>query len=315
MGTEEQEYIESIHKPEDEQRKTSLSRTLISLALFIALDYWIFKSWQAVLLFVTVIVIHEAGHFIAMKIFGYKGVNMTFIPFVGAYVSGTATDLSKKNKIFVILAGPVPGIIIGCIVFYLHQTTYEHIYFQVALPFLALNLFNLLPIFPLDGGQFFQTLFFHGSRIIQLIFLYLSLIALIYLFVKLNYSWPLLLIAVLLYVRISMLRFTNRVRKRLDEEGIDYACSYDDLTDEEYWKIRNVIVSENRVLSRKFDVDVLSENEQQLVGHVESVLKPAYHDDLKPSHKIIFSIVWLITFITPIIQWLHYKGYLQNLFG
>ena len=158
MTEMENEPIELIQKPEDEQRKTSLPRTLVSLALFIALDYWLFKSWYAVLLLVTVIFIHELGHFIAMKVFGYKSVNMTFVPFVGAYVSGQVINLSKKNKLIVLLAGPVPGIIIGCIIFYLHQQNFEAAYFKIALSFLALNLFNLLPIFPLDGGQFFQTL-------------------------------------------------------------------------------------------------------------------------------------------------------------
>src|SRR5882762_10994677 len=102
--TEENETPDLIIKPEEEEvRRSSLSRTLISLALFIALDYWLFKSWFAVLLLVTVIFIHEAGHFIAMKLFGYKAVNMTFVPFVGAYVSGKATNLSKKNKLVVLL--------------------------------------------------------------------------------------------------------------------------------------------------------------------------------------------------------------------
>ena len=194
----ENETGELTIKPEEEEcKKTSLSRTVISLALFIALDYWIFKSWFAVLLLVTVIFIHEAGHFIAMKFFGYKGINMTFVPFVGAYVSGTATNLSRKNKLIVLLAGPLPGIIIGCILFYLYQNSFNYLYFQLAIPFLLLNVFNLLPVFPLDGGQFFQTLFFNGSRMIQLIFLSISLCSLIYFFFTLNYAWTFLIIAVL----------------------------------------------------------------------------------------------------------------------
>ena len=140
--SEANEWHELLVKPEEtEVKQTSLLRTLISLTVFIALDYWIFKSWFAVLLLVSVILIHEAGHFIAMKFFGYKGVNMTFVPFVGAYVSGTATNLSRKNKLIVLLAGPVPGIIIGCILFYLHQNNFEGIYYQLAMPFLLLNVF------------------------------------------------------------------------------------------------------------------------------------------------------------------------------
>jgi stage IV sporulation protein FB len=309
--TEEQEPGQLVVKPgETELKKTSLSRTLFSLALFIAVDYWIFQSWVAVLLLVTVLFIHELGHFIAMKAFGYKGVNMTFIPFIGAYVSGTAINLSRKNKLIVLLAGPVPGIIIGCVALYLYQNNFEHLYIQAAQIFLLLNVFNLLPVFPLDGGQFFQALFFNGSRVIQMIFLFFSFGSLLYLFVTLNYSWGLLVIAALVLMRITQLNFVNRVRKKLDEEGFDYACSYDDLTDDEYWQMRTVIINESKLLSKKFSTDQPSEDEQPIIKHIESVLVPAYEDDLTLLHKISFTLVWLAAFAVPVLQWLFYEGYL-----
>ncbi len=308
--SEENERVTLVVKPEEEEfKKTSFSRTVISLALFIALDYWIFKSWFAVLLLVTVIFIHEAGHFIAMKFFGYKGVNMTFVPFVGAYVSGTATNLSRRNKLIVLLAGPLPGIIIGSILLLLHQNNYNETFRQLSILFLLLNVFNLLPVFPLDGGQFFQTLFFNGSRIIQLIFLSISLCSLIYFFFNLNYAWTFLIIAVLVLLRIGQINLINRVRKKLDEEGIDYACTYDDLTDEEYWQIRNVVISESRLLSRKFSTETQSSDEQLIIKHIENVLVPAYKDDLTASNKIIFTLVWFAAFALPVLLWMHLKGY------
>ncbi len=306
----ENEPVTLVVKPEEEEfKKTSFSRTVISLALFIALDYWIFKSWFAVLLLVTVIFIHEAGHFIAMKFFGYKGVNMIFVPFVGAYVSGTATNLSRRNKLIVLLAGPLPGIIIGSILLLLHQNNYNETFRQLSILFLLLNVFNLLPVFPLDGGQFFQTLFFNGSRIIQLIFLSISLCSLIYFFFNLNYAWTFLIIAVLVLLRIGQINLINRVRKKLDEEGIDYACTYDDLTDEEYWQIRNVVISESRLLSRKFSTETQSSDEQLIIKHIENVLVPAYKDDLTASNKIIFTLVWFAAFALPVLLWMHFKGY------
>ena len=308
--SEENERVTLVVKPEEEEfKKTSFSRTVISLALFIALDYWIFKSWFAVFLLVTVIFIHEAGHFIAMKFFGYKAVNMTFVPFVGAYVSGTATNLSRRNKLIVLLAGPLPGIIIGSILLLLHQNNYNETFRQLSILFLLLNVFNLLPVFPLDGGQFFQTLFFNGSRIIQLIFLSISLCSLIYFFFNLNYAWTFLIIAVLVLLRIGQINLINRVRKKLDEEGIDYACTYDDLTDEEYWQIRNVVISESRLLSRKFSTETQSSDEQLIIKHIENVLVPAYKDDLTASNKIIFTLVWFAAFALPVLLWMHFKGY------
>jgi stage IV sporulation protein FB len=307
--SEENEPVTLVIKPEEEEvKKTSLLRTLISLALFIALDYWFFQSWLAVLLLVTVIFIHEAGHFIAMKFFGYKGVNMTFVPFVGAYVSGTATDLSRKNKLIVLLAGPLPGIIIGCMLLLLYQNNNSETLRQLSILFLLLNVFNLLPVFPLDGGQFFQTLFFNGSRIIQLIFLSISLCSLIYSFFALSYAWIFLIIAVLVLLRIGQINLINKVRKRLDEGGIDYACTYDDLTDEEYWQIRNVVISESKILSRKYSATEQSGNEQEIIKHIDNVLVPAYLDDLTLKGKIVFTAVWIAAFLLPVLLWLQHKA-------
>ncbi len=308
--SEESEPVTLEAKPEEEAfKKTSLSRTLISLALFIALDYWIFKSWLAVLLLVTVIFIHEAGHFIAMKFFGYKGVNMTFVPFVGAYVSGTAINLSKKNKLIVLLAGPIPGIIIGCLLLFLYQKNYNETFRQLAVLFLLLNVFNLLPVFPLDGGQFFQTLFFNGSRLIQLFFLTVSFACLIYFFFKLDYAWPFLIIALLVLNRMGQINNVHKVRKKMDKEGIDYACNYEDLTGEEYWQIRNVVISESRVLSKKYSTTEQSDDEQKIIKHIENVLVPAYRDDLTVKHKIVFTFIWITGFVLPALIWLQYKGY------
>jgi len=84
-----------------------------------------------------------------------------------------------------------------------------------------------------------------------------------------------LLIAVLVLLRIGQVNLVHKVRKQLDAEGVDYACSYDDLTDTEYWQIRNVVINNSRVLSRKFSTIEQSDDEQLIIKHIESVLVPA----------------------------------------
>ena len=296
-----------LPKPGAKLASSSLLRTLISLALYIAVDYWIFKSWYAVLLLVSVIVIHELGHFIAMKIFGYKAVNMTFVPFVGAYVSGEVVNFSKWNKIIVLLAGPLPGIIIGMVLFYLYTNNADPVYFKAALPFLLLNVFNLLPVSPLDGGQFFETLFFSGNRIIQLIFLNISLILILYGVYKLQ-AYSLLLIALLIFMRIGSINMAHKVRKKLDEINFDYHCSYDDLTDEEYWQIRDIAVESSKVLSRKYYPGVPAENETDLIGYVKNCLVPHYDKELTAGAKMMFLLVWLVALSLPVLYWMHFKN-------
>lgn len=306
---EENEPPIAAVKPEDNQEaQTSIVKTLFSLALYIAIDYWIFQSWLAVLILVSVIVIHESGHFIAMKFFGYQSVNMTFIPLLGAYVSGKASNFSRKNKLIVLLAGPLPGIIIGSVFFYLYHQQHDYIYFKIAMPFLLLNVFNLLPVFPLDGGQFFQTLFLNGSRIVQLAFLYISLGVMLYLFFKLHYAWWTLIIAVMIFIRIGAVNFINKVRKKLDEEGVDYACSYDDLTDEEYYHIRKAVIGASKSLSKKYATEEQSGDEQDLIRHVENVLVPVFEDDLTTKDEIIFTQVWLLSLLLPVLGWWYLQG-------
>lgn len=294
-------------KPEPPEQRSSLLRTLISLLLFIAVDYMIFKSWLAVLLLVGVILIHEMGHFIAMKAFGYTGVNMTFVPFVGAYVSGETSNFSKRNKIIMLLAGPLPGIVIGLVLFFLYRQGGSFVYFQASLLFLLLNVFNLVPVSPLDGGQFFETMFLSGGKKIQLWFLYISLAAVLFVVIRWE-LWSLILIAIFIFLRIQSTGFSNRIQMKLAENGIDYNKTYNELTDEEYWKIRNVVIENSKTLRSRFTPEVPSDKEFELIGLVKNCLVPPYNTALSIAEKIVFLTLWFAGIAVPVLTWLIYKG-------
>lgn len=297
-------------KPDDKKETgTSLPRTIISLFFFVVLYYWLFQSWTVVIALVVVLLIHESGHFIAMKLFGYKSVNMTFVPFVGAFVSGEATNLSNRNKLIVLLAGPLPGIIIGIALLLWHHYDQQHLVFVFAIIFLLQNTFNLLPVFPLDGGQFFQALFFNGGRIMQLVFLYLSLAAVVFIAYR-GSNWTFLIFTLPLIFKIRRTYSLARVHKRLDETGVDYACGYEDLTDDEYWTIRNIVIEESSLLSRKYTIGEYADNEQDLIPFVEAVLVPPFEDTLTLKHKLFFVAIWVVFFASPVLLWCWHKGIL-----
>ena len=65
--------------------------------------------------------IHELGHFFAMKYFHYKDLGIFFIPLLGAYVSGSKREVSQKQSAIILLAGPLPGIIIGIALYLIDQ--------------------------------------------------------------------------------------------------------------------------------------------------------------------------------------------------
>ena len=62
---------------------------------------------------IPILLFHEFGHYVAMRVFGYQDLRMFFIPLFGAAVSGRHYNVPGWKKAIVSLAGPVPGIGLG----------------------------------------------------------------------------------------------------------------------------------------------------------------------------------------------------------
>ena len=87
-------------KPSSEKPASNIwVKSIISLGLYIVLGYYVFKSFNILLLITAVVIIHEMGHFLAMKAFRYKDLGIFFIPLLGAYVSGSKREVSQLNQL------------------------------------------------------------------------------------------------------------------------------------------------------------------------------------------------------------------------
>lgn len=64
-----------------------------------------------------VVLLHEAGHLAAMHLLGYSDLTMILIPFVGGAAGGRKTNASPSEQLITLLAGPAPGLLIGCLIF------------------------------------------------------------------------------------------------------------------------------------------------------------------------------------------------------
>lgn len=146
-----------------------------AVSLFLFYQFGLFQNAaNNVWIIIIVIFIHEAGHYVAMRALGYLDVKIFFIPLLGAATSGIQTNQSGLKKVVVSLAGPIPGIIIGIILGTIYFRTNNDMLLQPARMFLLINIFNLMPLFPLDGGRVFESLFSWKYQWIEIIFKVIS---------------------------------------------------------------------------------------------------------------------------------------------
>jgi Zn-dependent protease len=116
------------------------------------LVYAYFFGWAFSAGFVLLIWVHEMGHVLALRRYGVRATSPLFLPFVGAVISVYRLRDAAQEAIMAI-AGPVTGTLgaVGALVLwhYLH----DPVLLEVAFIAFAMNLMNLLPIPPLDGGR------------------------------------------------------------------------------------------------------------------------------------------------------------------
>lgn len=136
-------------------------------ALGVGSHQWTFK--KAVLI-IGIIFVHEMGHYLAMRWFGYREVRMFFVPFLGAAVTGRNYNVPGWKKAVVSLMGPVPGIFLGTFVGVFAAVVGNNWLAELSMLAVIINAFNLLPILPLDGGWFWNSVIFCRHYKLELVF-------------------------------------------------------------------------------------------------------------------------------------------------
>jgi len=115
--------------------------------------YALIWGWKFAFGFVALLFIHEMGHVIQLRREGIKATAPLFIPFLGAFVGMKQLPDNAAAEARVGLAGPVLGAI-GCLIpLALFEATGNEFWKALAFTGFFLNLFNLLPVVPLDGGR------------------------------------------------------------------------------------------------------------------------------------------------------------------
>jgi Zn-dependent protease len=120
---------------------------------------WLFSIEFAIAL-ILCLVFHEYGHIKAMKYFGLKTKGIYLIPFVGGLALSDDKINTRWQDIVISIMGPFFGLILSlaCLVGY--WLTDIEILAGLAVFNALLNLFNMLPVLPLDGGHVLKSIAF-----------------------------------------------------------------------------------------------------------------------------------------------------------
>jgi Zn-dependent protease len=115
--------------------------------------YSLIWGWKFGVGFVALLFVHEMGHYIQLRREGVKPSGMLFIPFLGAVVGTRSLGGSALAEARVGLAGPVLGTLGALVTAGIYLATGNEFWKALAFTGFFLNLFNLLPVLPLDGGR------------------------------------------------------------------------------------------------------------------------------------------------------------------
>jgi Zn-dependent protease len=115
--------------------------------------YWKLWGWKFGVGFVVLILVHEMGHYVDIKRRGLPAEMPVFLPGLGAYVRWQALGVSLQTRAAVSLAGPLAGWIGSAVCALIWWRTGNEIWAALARSGAWLNVLNLVPISPLDGGN------------------------------------------------------------------------------------------------------------------------------------------------------------------
>ncbi len=151
---------------------TTSGTALVSVAA-----YSLFWGWEFAAGFVLLMFVHEMGHVIALRREGIKASTPMFIPFLGAAIFSKSLGENALAEARVGLAGPILGSLAAAAVAIVGAIVGSSFLLALAYVGFLLNLFNLLPVVPLDGGRAMAAMapwmwFLGFGGLVALVFVY-----------------------------------------------------------------------------------------------------------------------------------------------
>ncbi len=129
---------------------------------------WLF-SFQFALALIGCLVVHEYGHVKAMKYFGMKTKGFYLIPFMGGMALSDEKVNTRWQDVVISIMGPTYGLFLALICLLGYIVTGNIFFAGLASLSALLNLFQMLPILPLDGGHVIKSISFSMNSVTGLV--------------------------------------------------------------------------------------------------------------------------------------------------
>lgn len=142
----------------------------VALAAASVAVYSVMFTFEFALALIAVLVVHEYGHIRAMQKFGIPTKGIYLIPFFGGIALGDKAR-TQWEELYISMMGPVYGLAMTAMFYIIFLATDSHFCGLVASTSALLNLANLFPVYPLDGGRVVKALVFSRRNYLALMVL------------------------------------------------------------------------------------------------------------------------------------------------
>lgn len=155
------------------RHKKLLIQVGLFFAFFVLMALW--TSWLFSFVLIICVMVHELGHIWAMRRSGISIQGMYFIPFLGAIIIPSGEIKSRKEEAFIGIMGPVWGFLLNLVFLAVLMVTRNPIFAAIAFINGLINLFNMIPVAPMDGGRVARSIVCSISPKFGLIFMFCGL--------------------------------------------------------------------------------------------------------------------------------------------
>jgi len=273
-------------KPPDTSKRLKIF--ILSLCIFLLAGIY---GWDmdALVMIAIAILIHELGHVASMKILGYTNLSILFIPLIGGGASGTLKEIDPRKEAIVCLSGSLVGLSSGVLLLVLYTMTNQKSFWSYSLFAILINYFNLLPLYPLDGGRFLNVVLFNRNYRIEFYFKVLTSCVLLIIALVSKEIWLIIFFA-LIFLTIPAMRRDGKIVEKLRNT---YDWSTGEITVEQIGVIKDEVLIKEKHLK-------YATNMGMLVKRIEAIWRKIQQHPMSRRSAVLFMISYALLFIVPI---------------